>query len=150
MILGTRHTGLVVRDIEKSLRFYAETLGLRLVQRIVETGPGIENVLGLNGVKIEWAKLEADDGSVLELLQYHSHPDKGTGGNYPSNRHGCSHIAFNVDNLDYLYEILTEKGIHCNCEPQMSTDGKVKLIYCHDPDGIILEMVESLEKKNSR
>jgi len=147
MIFGTRHTGLVVRDIEKSLEFYQGTLGLKLIHRTIEEGHFIEKIVGLPLVKLEWAKLEAADGSLVELLQYHSHPDSGTHKNYPSNRHGCSHIAFDVDNIDALYQLLKKEGIHSNSEPQMSPDGTLKLFYCHDPDGIILEFAGKVKSE---
>jgi len=41
MILNTRHTGIVVRDLDRAIRFY-EGLGLRLWRREMETGPFIE------------------------------------------------------------------------------------------------------------
>ena len=43
-----------------------------------------------------------------------------------------------------LYTKLCNKGIHCNSEPLIAPDGKAKVLYCHDPDGIILELVEEL------
>jgi lactoylglutathione lyase len=148
MIRATRHTGLVIGDLERSLRFYRDLLGLRVWKRQVEEGSFIDKVVGLTGVKLEWAKLSVPDGTILELLQYYSHPEKKATGNYPSNRHGCNHVAFSVDNLDKVYRLLCDSKIVCNSPPQLSPDGKARVLYCHDPDGIILELVEEIKGGN--
>ena len=144
MILATRHTGLVVRDLERSIAFYRGVLGLEVWRQATEEGDYIDNVVGIPNVRLEWAKLEALDGSVVELLQYHSHPATAPLVNAASNRPGCSHLAFTVADLDATYQTLVARGFHCNCAPQFSPDGTVKVVYCHDPDGIILELVEDL------
>ena len=146
MITGTRHTGLVVRDIERSLSFYRNILGLTLWKREKEEGPFIENVVAIKDVVIEWAKLKTPDGSVVELLQYPAHPEaKDRAENAPSNRQGCSHIAFTVEDIDAVYKKLQSNECHCNSGPQTSPDGLARVMYCHDPDGIIIEFVEEIK-----
>jgi catechol 2,3-dioxygenase-like lactoylglutathione lyase family enzyme len=149
MILGTRHTGLVVRDLEQSLGFYRDLLGLPVWQRRVEEGDFIDKVVGIPGVKLEWAKLFLPDGSLLELLQYHSHPETGPRSPYPANRHGCSHVALTVGDLETLFQTLQAHGVTCNSPPQVSPDGRVRVLYCHDPDGINLELVEEIKTEIS-
>lgn len=149
MILSTRHTGLVVRNLNESLLFYKNILGLSILSHKFESGSYIDNVVGIKDVKLEWIKLQAPDGSLVELIQYHSHPDNSIREkSSPSNKIGCSHIAFTVSNIDILYTILCEKGYHCSCFPQISSDGFVKVLYCHDPDGIIIELVEELNNES--
>ncbi len=146
MILGTRHTGLVVRDLKTSLAFYKDVLGLQEWKRAVEEGAYIETVVGISGVRLEWVKLRAADGSVLELIQYHSHPETSTGIELvPSNRLACPHVAFTVRNVNEAYGVLKQKGCVCKSAPQLSPDGAAKVMYCHDPDGIILELVEEMK-----
>ncbi|HBF36350.1 MAG TPA: glyoxalase [Firmicutes bacterium] len=146
MICGYRHTGLVVRNLEKSLAFYEGVLGFCLWKRMVETGTYIETVVGIPGVVLEWAKLKAPDDSLIELLQYHSHPDPTADCKLqPSNKLGCSHLAFTINHIEELYHVLLEKGILCKSEPQTAPDGTAKVLYCHDPDGIILELVEDCQ-----
>ena len=101
--LNIRHTGLVVRDLEKSLSFYCEILGLVIWKRAREEGPFIEELVGIPGVSLEWVKLKTGDDSLVELLQYHSHPDQKPIVNTASNQLGCSHVAFTVDNLEKVY-----------------------------------------------
>ena len=73
---SVRHTGLVVRDLEQSLHFYQDILGLTVWKRTLETGAFIEKVVGIPGVSLEWVKLKLPDDTMIELLQYHSHPDQ--------------------------------------------------------------------------
>ena len=95
---------------------------------------------------MEWIKLKTGDDSLVELLQYHSHPDQTPIKNSASNQADCSHVAFTVDNLEKVYSKLCNMGIYCNSEPLISPDGKAKVLYCHDPDGIILELVEEISE----
>ncbi len=141
MIRNTRHTGLVIRDMERSLAFYL-TLGLTLWKRETESGTFIDIVVGIPRVELEWAKLQAPDGSLVELLQYHSHPDTRPLENTPSNRLGCSHIAFTVDDLAATCQQVAQLGGAVVNPPADSPNGKVRVAYCHDPDGILMELVE--------
>ena len=84
-------------------------------------------------------------GGLIELLQYHSHPvSSEIDSNFPSNRLGCSHVALTVSDLSLLYNRLTSAGYKCKSEPLISPEGKVKILYCHDPDGAIIELIEDL------
>lgn len=144
MIHNTRHTGLVVRDLERAISFY-EALGLMTWKRETETGEFIDTVVGIPAVKLEWAKLRAPDGSLVELMQYHSHPDGQLVKNAPSNRLGCSHIAFTVDNLTETCKLIVQLGGSKVNAPATDPCGKVRVAYCHDLDGILMELVEELE-----
>ena len=148
MVSSIRHAGIVVRDLDKSLAFYSGILGLELYRRQIEAqGEFIDRLVGINQVILEWAKVIIPSGGLIELLQYHSHPDPEVDKKpetYPSNKLGCSHVCLTVDNLSELYDKLIDNGYVCNSEPLLSPDGKVKILYCHDPDGVVLELIEDL------
>lgn len=144
MFLKTRHTGLVVNNIDNSLRFY-ESMGFNLLSREVEKGEFISKVVGIANVVIETAKLMGADQSMIELIQYHSHPDLAEITDAPSNSHGCSHIAFSVADADEACNKIINLGGSKINSPEISPNGKYKVAYCHDIDGIILEIVEELE-----
>lgn len=146
MIINTRHTGLVVRDLKKSLAFYTEVFGLTVFSQAVEEGEFIENLVGIPGVRLEWVKLQAPDGSLLELLQYHSHPDEAPLTPAPANQLGCSHPAFTVENIEAVRMELEKRNCNIVNPPQVSPDGNVLVMYCHDPDGIALEVVQELKR----
>ena len=144
-MVRARHIGLVVEKIERSLEFYQSVFGFVLKKRAYEDpGEYIESLVGIKDVQVEYAKLEISEGIILELLQYHSHPLKGPDSFYQSNRHGCSHFALTVDDIDGIYNKLMSFGAHCNSQPLQSPDGKVRVFYAHDPDGVILELVQDL------
>ena len=140
-----RHFGIVVSDIDKALYFYRDLLGLKIQKDALEKGEFIDNILGLKNVEVRTVKMSADDNNLIELLCYKSHFKK-TMGEKEIFTIGASHPAFTVENLDYEYEKLKEKGVKFNCSPQVSPDGKAKVSFCYDPDGVPVELVEQLNK----
>ena len=144
MVLNTRHTGIVVRNIDAAIKFYSG-LGMDLVSRMTEQGEYIDTLVGLSNTRLEWAKLKLPDNSLLELLQYHSHPVLDQSITLQqSNRLGCSHIAFTVKSVEISVSYIVASGGSIKHDYLYSPDGKVKVIYCYDPEGNILEMVEIL------
>ena len=145
MITKIRHTGVVVRDLVRSLDFY-EGLGFKLSSRQIEQGNFIDQVVGLKKVKVETAKLESPCGGMLELLQYHSHPIGKEKNNQKSNQLGCSHIAFSVASIESSIRKIKQLGGSCLNDPSLSLCGKYLVAYCHDIEGCLIEIVE--ETKN--
>ncbi|HEY41126.1 MAG TPA: glyoxalase [Dehalococcoidia bacterium] len=143
VLTGIRHTGIVVTDMVKALTFYRDLLGLKVVKDFSEEGDYIDSISGLTGVRVRMVKLTTDDGSMIELLQYLSHPSEA-----PDNQQlcdiGCSHVAFAVDNIEKEYARLLKSGVSFNCSPYISPDGYAKVTFCADPDGARIELVEVL------
>ena len=140
-----RHFGIVVQNMEKSLHFYRDLLGLQIKRDMQEEGEFIDTILGLQKVKVHTVKMVSDNGDTLvELLEYTSHEGKRRE-NYEIFDVGASHVAFTVENADAEYERLQEAGVRFNCSPQVSPDGKAKVTFCYDPDGVPIELVEELK-----
>jgi catechol 2,3-dioxygenase-like lactoylglutathione lyase family enzyme len=99
----------------------------------------MDALVGIPGVTLEWAKMHAPDRSEVELIQYHSHPDYSPVRDAPSNRLGCSHVAFAVDDLAKASEQLIRLGGSVVNMPTVES----RSVYCHDPDGIIVEFVKA-------
>jgi len=146
MLLNARHTGFVVLNLEKAINFY-QGLGLKLISRMIEEGDYIDKLVGLNDVKLEWAKLSLPDGSLIELLQYHTHIDSSVinGEVQLSYRLGCSHIALTARDIEEAIEYICLSGGSVKNKYQISPDGKVKVAYCYDMEGNILEIVQELK-----
>ena len=143
VIIKTRHTGLVVKEIDKSIKFYLG-LGLKVWKRELERGSFLSQVVGIEDAEIETAKLKIKDGTLLELLEYKSHPTDPPNSNYFSNKHGCSHVAFTVDNIEETSSKIISLGGSIVNPPALSDNGCFKVMYCHDIDGILMEIVEEL------
>ena len=125
MIKAVRHTGIVVRNLDESVNFYCE-LGFVEDNRDFEEGGFIVTVVGLQNTKLQWVKLKAPDGSLLELLQYHSHPEHKRIIKQKSNQLGCSHIAFSVKDIDSVCERIKKIGGSMVNPPALTNDKKVK------------------------
>ena len=145
MIKDVRHTGMVVRNLQRMSTFY-HNLGFIDVERAVEEGSFIDQVTGLDNVKVEWIKMRSPDGYLLEMLQYHSHPIRTDIRNANSNQLGCSHMAFTVFDINSATKKLIALGGSLVNKPALSNDGKVRVVYCHDPEGILIELVEVINK----
>tara|TARA_Y100001963_G_scaffold159287_1_gene262342 strand:- start:19574 stop:19999 length:426 start_codon:yes stop_codon:yes gene_type:complete len=138
-----RHVGITVTDVEESLKFYRDILGFKVARIMDESGEHIDNFSALKGVHVKTVKLKDETNGMIELLQYHSHPR--TAEENDITHIGCSHFALTVRNLDSILDSIRENGYAINSVPQYSPDGKVKLTFCKDPDGALIELVEEIE-----
>ena len=144
-IKGTRHFGIVVHDIVNSIAFY-EDLGLKVIKQMDESGEHIDKMLSLNNVNVTTVKMSAPEtDTLIELLHYKTPIPKET--ERKINDFGPSHLAFTVKNLSKNYEKLSKKGIKFFSAPQLSPDKTVLVVFCNDPDGIPIELVEQLDTK---
>jgi len=142
-----RHVGITVSNIDRSLKFYRDLLGLQISREMNEAGEYIDNFSGLKNVRVHTVKMKFQPSNdiMLELLCYSSHPEPAEPNlNNSITQIGCSHFALTIENLDLLYTKLIKNNIHVMCEPQISPDGKAKLTFCRDPDGTLIELVEML------
>ncbi len=142
MIKDIRHTGIVVANLEESLLFYRDILGFQIVKQMEETGSYIDNISSLQNVKVTTVKMISPSNQLIELLKYHSHPARQN--MYEIFRIGPSHIAFTVDDIDFEYRRLKDKGVQFNSPPQLSPDGYAKVTFCRAPEGTLIELVEVL------
>ena len=143
--MKVRHVGITVSDLDKSLAFYRDLLGFHIVKEMDESGKHIDNFSGLQDIDVRTVKMSANDGSMIELLYYRSHIETNEE-NLIKNitKVGCSHFALTVRDLPSLYSKMLKEKVAVICEPQYSPDGNVRLTFCRDPDGTLIELVEEL------
>jgi catechol 2,3-dioxygenase-like lactoylglutathione lyase family enzyme len=70
LFLGIDHTAIVVHDTEVSLKFYRDTLGLRLVGESENYGTEQEHLNNLFGARLRITTLRATKGPGIEFLEY--------------------------------------------------------------------------------
>jgi predicted enzyme related to lactoylglutathione lyase len=144
MIKAVRHTGIVVDDLDKMSNFY-RALGFIDFSQAIEKGDFIDQVTGLKHANLEWVKLKAPDGYLLELLKYHSHPKDLMEISSCANDLGCSHVAYTVENIEITCQKIVDAGGSIGNIPATSLNGRVKVAYCYDPEGVIMEIVEEVK-----
>jgi len=142
-VQNVRHTGIVVRDMERSLAFYRDLLGLKPVIDFVQKGRYIDTLLGMKGADLHMVKLVAEGGGMVELLHFRSHR-RSRPARADFCRIGPTHVALTVDRLDDAYETLRARRVPFVAAPIASPDGKARVAFCRDPDGTFIELVEVL------
>ena len=143
-MIEVRHIGIVVTNIENSLKFYRDLLGLKIERSMDESGAYIDNMLGFKNVQVKTVKMSASNGSTLvELLEFNT----PVGSHVIRNVHdiGASHAAFTVSDIDQMYVKLKQSGVQFNAPPQLSPDGYAKVTFCFDPDKTPIELLQVLK-----
>ena len=137
------HVCVVVSDLERSLRFYRDVLGLEVLERVdLIAGKEASLGVGLPDARFELVHLGASDGPTrLEMLHYFSPESRPLPPEKRSNDIGTAHAAFRVKNIDAYYKRLRERGVRFISEVQGSSTGE-RFCYFYDPDGAILEIIE--------
>ena len=124
-----QHSGLVVSDLDRSRRFYAEALGLEEVPR-----PPNFTFAGA------WFRLGDDEIHLLAEADTTGHAGVPNPG--PSAAFGLSsHLAFAVDDLDAACERLEENSVPLIGGPMPRGDGVIQVFF-YDPDGYVLELFQ--------
>ena len=117
------HTMVRVKNIEESLDFYCNKLGLKEVRRV-------ENEKGRFTLIFLGAENSDEKTGLLELT-YNWDPEEYTGGR------NFGHLAYSVKNIYEVCEKLMNNGVIINRPPR---DGHMAFI--RSPDGISLEILQ--------
>jgi catechol 2,3-dioxygenase-like lactoylglutathione lyase family enzyme len=117
------HVGLKVSDMDRSLRFYCEGLGLELLRRS-DKAPGVASAVIRVGAQ------------EMNLFSDPAFGDPPAGGN-PT---GMDHFCFEVENgsIDELLAALARAGIAVAKGPVKRRDGTS--LFVSDPDGVRVEL----------
>ena len=140
------HVGITVSDVESSLRFYRDLLGMRVLDDTRLTRSEIAALLGTDEIDVRIVNLDTRDGRILELLEYAK--PAGHRLDYTSRDSGSAHVALQVDDLDRIRaEISAAGGSEISHHPVTAQDSEgifagARLLYVRDPDGMILELVQ--------
>ena len=118
---------LRVRDLDASLRFYCDGLGMKLLRR--QEYPGGEFTLAFVGYGDE------SETAVLEL----THNWDGRAYEIGS---GFGHVAVGVDGIHAVCEALRAKGVRVTREPGPMKHGTTVIAFVEDPDGYKVELIE--------
>ena len=118
------HTMVRISDIEQSLHFYCDLLGLKEMRRIDRPE---------HKYSLIFVAAEKNPDSEVELT-YNYDPEEYTGGR------NFGHLAFRVDNIYDSCKRLMDGGVPINRPPR---DGR--MAFVRSPDGISIELLQDGE-----
>ena len=141
-VRGIHHTSRTVSDMEGSLRFYRDQLGLRVFIDTEMSGEMLDHEVGLRGARLRVVGLGADGQPFVELLHYTA-PERATAPLPRPCDVGAHHVALRVTDIQGAYRSLSEHGVRFTHPPQEVDAGIWRghwTAYCFDPDGLIVEL----------
>ena len=139
MKIKYKHTNIIAKDWKKLAKFYEDVFGCVLVPperhlsgEWLSKGTGVKNA-NFSGVHLKLPGWESE-GPTLEIYQYKENMEKP----YPAaNREGFSHIAFEVDDVSEVLELVLKNGggkVGEIVSNKVEGVGLLTFIYATDPE----------------
>ena len=119
------HTSITVKNMDESVAFYTENLGMKLLSR---------REIKQNNAEIAFLGMNGTDHRI-ELTWWRDKKDYSEGDQ-------LDHIAFGVTDLKRVVENLRAKGVEIAREPYSLGSGSSQIAFVKDPNGIWLELIE--------
>ena len=140
---GLDHVSVTSGDLDRSLAFYCDLLGLELRARGEAQGSSEFAITGIADPAVRWADLQLPHGQILELIEYER--PRGTPSRPEPNDPGATHISLRVPDADAACERLREAGASVRTDPVTiespgAWDG-ARAFYAADPDGVTVELI---------
>lgn len=145
-IVGARHAGITVLDLDASLAFYCDLLGMELLWRRLYVEAEIGQIVGVHDVTafdIAMVKVPGSD-MMIELLEYQG-CERHSGSARPCD-FGTGHFCTYVRGIEVLHADLHARGVRFRSpgpiEMSSGPNKGGKSLYSLDPDGYIIEFHE--------
>lgn len=144
---AVHHVGVTVADLETSVVFWEQLLGVPPLWRGDLKGSHLPAITGYPGVWVAVAWLPLPGDVVLELVQYHlddaallAPTDRGTA------RPGNVHVALRTDDIDALWaralglgaRLVSDHVVTITAGPNTG----MRTGYLRDPDGVTVELLQ--------
>jgi glyoxylase I family protein len=152
---GISHAAIGVSNMDRSLHFYRDLLGLRVMRDNPEENTGAMPALfhdpqrGLQrrGVYLRW-----QDGPDAAFLVLSEHPGAPSGAAIKLDQVGIHHFSFWVEDLQAVYERVRAAGVPILLPPTVGDTealgeppgGRILSTLFQDPDGIIVQLDQRL------
>ena len=131
MLIGFEHIGTTSRDLDRTIAFYCDLLGFRLVLRKPQASG-------------ELAFLDAG-GGMLEVFAPATAIAPAR--DVPPAEAGMRHLTLAVTNVDTMVNQLEAAGVEIIERPRNAHNTELikRVAFVRDPDGIIVELMERAE-----
>ncbi|WP_026476987.1 methylmalonyl-CoA epimerase [Alkaliphilus transvaalensis] len=125
------HIGIAVKNLDETLKFYQDILGLECVgTEVVEEQKVRVAFLPIGDTEVELLESTEEDGPIAKFIE-----KKGE---------GIQHLAFRVENIEAAIESMKEKGVKMIDEKPRYGAGGAKIAFCHpkSTNGVLVELSE--------
>ena len=139
------HVAVTVSDMERSLAFYCDLLGLVRASDHDLTGETISKMAGKERVEMKVVRLLCPQtpGIHIDLQEYLEPPGKQSDSKLGDIAN--SHFCIEVNDIGKAYNALQAKGVEFVSAPvefDLEYEGKIGCVFFLDPDGYVLELTE--------
>lgn len=129
--LKVDHIGIAVKNLDETLKFYTDVLGLELGgTEVVEEQKVRVAFLPIGDTEVELLESTSDDGPIAKFIE--------------KNGEGMQHIAFKVDNIEEAIAYMQEKGMRMIDEQPRYGAGGAKIAFVHPKSSnrVLVELSE--------
>lgn len=131
MVKKLDHVGIAVKDLQATLKFYEETLGLKSAGiEVVEEQKVRVAFLPIGDTEVELLESTEEDGPIAKFIA--------------KNGEGIQHMAYRVDDIEAAIAEMKEKGIRMIDEKPRYGAGGAKIAFCHpkSTSGVLVELCQ--------
>ena len=144
MIKSTEHFSFTVSNLNDSLHFFCDLLGLKATPVMEVDDEDLQKIVGIPGARLRLSLVEVPENKNIELIEYVKPKGKKLG--LEVCNAGVAHVAFVVDDIQKMYDDLSKKGVEFSNPPVLvpGNDGKGRWAVCYlkGPDDITFELIE--------
>ncbi len=142
---GFFHAGVTVSDMDESLRFYRDALGLEVASDGITGGPTAERIWNMEVKRVRVVFLRVPDSDAMVELFDFSEIERHSGSTRPPD-YGAGHMCLYCDDAETLHARVVEHGFTSRCGEVVEIDRGPhkgsKAAYLIDPDGYHVEIYE--------
>ncbi|SRR5690554_653130 len=131
MVTKIDHIGIAVKNLDETLKFYEDIMGIKCVSKeVVEEQKVKVAFLPIGDTEVELLESTHEDGPIAKFIE-----KKGE---------GIQHIAFKVDNIEEAIKELQEKGVRLIDEQPRYGAGGARIAFLHpkSTSGVLIEISE--------
>ncbi len=148
-----KRTAIIVRDMERSLAFYRDVMGLNVwvEGEAGEELPALYQLLGMPPCHMRWVVLQSNDvdwGMVALFELTDPAPEDDTHPSIDRVNRGEACLVFHTSDVDALHAKARELGLTILCPPTVlelaQHDTVSKEMTLRDPNGVLVNLVETL------
>ena len=143
MIQFLGHVGLGISDMDRSLTFYRDLLGMEVLMDLDISDDRMARVIGVPGAKCRIVHLKLGH-NILELFQYFEPRGKNRARQMQQYDYGLIHLGFEINDFHNHIDQLKKHNIEFLGEP-VEFRPDVWVAYFRGPDGEVCEIRQQPE-----